>query len=250
MSFLRIASLVLSLFLLTPGPTDAAGNDALDAGQRKAIEQVVREYLENNPKVLIDALKSLRERQAAEEKARSQTALASRRAELENDPASPVGGSTSGDVTVVEFFDYQCGYCKRVLPVVQELLRGDGNIRIVFKEFPILGAQSVIASRAALAAWKQGSDAYNNFHFTLMAAKGKLSEAKVMAVATKLGLDVERLRRDMAAPEIDGALQKNFKLAEDLGIRGTPAFVIGDRLVPGAIDLKTFQKLIAEARKG
>ena len=250
MSFLRIAPFVLTLFLLAPGPAAAGDDDALGAGQKKAIEQVVREYLENNPEVLINALKSHRERQEAQQKARSQAELVSRRAELENDPASPSGGNTSGDVTVVEFFDYQCGYCKRVLPVVRELLLGDANIRIVFKEFPILGAPSVIASRAALAAWKQGPSGYNKFHFALMAAKGKLSEDKVMAVAAKSGLDVERLRRDMAAPEIDDALQKNFKLAEDLGIRGTPAFVIGDRLVPGAIDLKTFQKLIAEARKG
>ena len=249
MPFLRIVPFVLSLFLLAPHPV-AAGDDALGPGQRKAIEQVVREYLENNPEVLIDALKSLRKRQEAEKKAHTRAALASRRSELENDPATPIGGNTKGNVTLVEFFDYQCGFCKRVLPAVQELLRGDGNIRIVFKEFPILGAQSVIAARAALAAWKQDHDRYSKFHFALMAAKGKLSEDKVMAVAAKSGLDVDRLRRDMTAPEIDRALQKNFRLAEDLGIRGTPVFVIGDRLVPGAIDLKTFQKLIAEARQG
>ncbi len=250
MPFLRIAPFVLSLFLLAPYLAAAAGDDALGPGQRKAIEQVVREYLENNPEILIDALKSLRQRQKAEQRTRSQTALASRRSELDNDPATPIGGNTSGNVTLVEFFDYQCGFCKRVLPAVQELLRGDGNIRFVFKEFPILGPESVFAARAALAAWKQDHGRYNKFHFALMATKGKLSEDKVMAVAAKSGLDVDRLRRDMAAPEIDDVLQKNFRLAEDLGIRGTPAFVIGDRLVPGAIDLKTFQKLIAEARKG
>ncbi|MDP6573927.1 MAG: DsbA family protein [Rhodospirillales bacterium] len=249
MPFLRIAPFVLSLFLLAPGPA-AAGDDTLGPDHRKAIEQVVREYLENNPEILVDALKSLREKQEAKQKERSQAALASRQSELENDPATPFGGNIKGNVTVVEFFDYQCGYCKRVRPVVEELLRGDGNIRIVFKEFPILGAPSVIAARAALAAWKQDHGGYNKFHFALMATKGRLSEEKIMAVAAKSGLDVERLRRDMAAPEIDEALQKNFRLAEDLGIRGTPAFVIGKRLVPGAIDLKAFQKLIAEARRG
>ncbi len=249
MPFLRIAPFVLSLFLLALGPA-AAGDDTLGPDHRKAIEQVVREYLNNNPEILVDALKSLREKQEGKQKARSQTVLTSRRPELENDPATPFGGNIKGNVTVVEFVDYQCGYCKRVRPVVEELLRGDGNIRIVFKELPILGAPSVIAARAALAAWKQSHGGYNKFHFALMATKGKLSEDKIMAVAAKSGLDVERLRRDMAAPEIDEALQKNFRLAEDLGIRGTPAFVIGKRLVPGAIDLKAFQKLIAEARRG
>jgi len=250
MPFLRKAPFVLALFLLPPGPAAAGIDDALAAGQKKAIEQVVRKYLENNPEVLIDALKSLRERQETNQKARSQAMLAARRADLETDPASPSGGSTSGDVTVVEFFDYQCGYCKRIQPVVKELLRGDSNIRIVFKEFPILGAPSVIASRAALAAWKQGPGVYKKLHFELMATKGTLSEDKVMAVAAKSGLDMERLRQDMAAPEIETALQKNYKLAEDLGIRGTPAFVIGDRLIPGTINLKTFQRFIAEAREG
>ncbi len=249
MPFLRIAPFVLSLFLLALGPA-AAGDDTLGPDHRKAIEQVVREYVKNNPEILVDALKSLREKQEGKQKARSQTVLTSRRPELENDPATPFGGNIKGNVTVVEFVDYQCGYCKRVRPVVEELLRGDGNIRIVFKEFPILGAPSVIAARAALAAWKQSHGGYNKFHFALMATKGKLSEDRIMAVAAKSGLDVERLRRDMAAPEIDEALQKNFRLAEDLGIRGTPAFVIGKRLVPGAIDLKAFQKLIAEARRG
>ncbi len=249
MPFLRIAPFVLSLFLLALGPA-AAGDDTLGPDHRKAIEQVVREYVKNNPEILVDALKSLREKQEGKQKARSQTVLTSRRPELENDPATPFGGNIKGNVTVVEFVDYQCGYCKRVRPVVEELLRGDGNIRIVFKELPILGAPSVIAARAALAAWKQSHGGYNKFHFALMATKGKLSEDKIMAVAAKSGLDVERLRRDMAAPEIDEALQKNFRLAEDLGIRGTPAFVIGKRLVPGAIDLKAFQKLIAEARRG
>ena len=249
MPFLRIAPFVLSLFLLAFRPA-AAGDDTLGPDHRKAIEQVVREYLNNNPEILVDALKSLREKQEGKQKARSQTVLTSRRPELENDPATPFGGNIKGNVTVVEFVDYQCGYCKRVRPVVEELLRGDGNIRIVFKELPILGAPSVIAARAALAAWKQSHGGYNKFHFALMATKGKLSEDRIMAVAAKSGLDVERLRRDMAAPEIDEALQKNFRLAEDLGIRGTPAFVIGKRLVPGAIDLKAFQKLIAEARRG
>ena len=115
MPFLRIAPFVLFLFLLAPGPA-AAGDDTLDPGQRKAIEQVVREYLENNPDVLINALRNLRERQAAEKKARSRAALVSRRSELENDPATPFGGNIKGNVTLVEFFDYQCGFCKRVRP--------------------------------------------------------------------------------------------------------------------------------------
>ena len=249
MPFLRIASFVLALFLLAPYPA-AAGDDALGASQRKAIEKVVREYLKNNPDVLIDALENLRERQDAEKKSRGQAALAARRSELENDPATPFGGNTKGNVTLVEFFDYQCGFCKRVMPALRELLRSDGNIRMVFKEFPILGAASVIAARAALAAWKQDRGGYRTFHFALMATKGKLSEDKIMAVAVESGLDMDRLRRDMAAPEIDDVLQKNLRLADALGIRGTPAFVIGDRLVPGAIDLKTFRKLIADARKG
>ena len=134
MPFLRIAPFVLSLFLLALGPA-AAGDDTLGPDHRKAIEQVVREYLNNNPEILVDALKSLREKQEGKQKARSQTVLTSRRPELENDPATPFGGNIKGNVTVVEFVDYQCGYCKRVRPVVEELLRGDDPIEERFAAF-------------------------------------------------------------------------------------------------------------------
>jgi len=153
-------------------------------------------------------------------------------------------------VTIVEFFDYQCPYCKRVFPAVQTLLKTDGNIRYVFKEFPILGPQSVVAARAALAAWKLDRDRYVPFHTALMQSRGRLSERKILDVAAEIGLDVERLRAAMADPGIDKVLARNAELARALDINGTPAFVIGEKVVPGAVDLETLTALVSQARGG
>ena len=161
---------------------------------------------------------------------------------------SPVSGNPKGDVTLVEFFDYQCGYCKRSLKPVKDLLETDRQLRVVWKEFPILGPVSRFAARAAMASEKQGR--YLEFHVAVMGSRGKLTEDRVMALAGSVGLDIQRLRRDMEDPAIENYLDETIRLARVLGIRGTPAFVIGDTLVPGVVGDARLKELIAKGPVG
>ena len=215
---------------------------------RAAIEQIVREYLLAHPEILVEALTAYQEKQEAEQANAQRQALVSRQDELFKNPTSPVAGNPQGDVTLVEFFDYQCGYCKSVHADVRRLLDQDGKVRLVLKEFPILGPASLTASRAALAAQKQGK--YDAMHNALMENRGQLDDDKIMRIAGSVGLDVERLKKDMQAPEIQDALQRNLRLAGELNIRGTPAFVIGDQIVPGAVSLERLKEMVAAKREG
>ncbi len=249
MSLAGFMRIFVAFFILAALPALAA-EDALSPRQKQAVEEVVRDYLLRNPEVLVEAIRALRTRQEAEDRNKVQKNLASLRGELENDPTSPVVGNPRGDVTIVEFFDYRCGFCKRVFPSLMTLMNSDGNIRYAFKEFPILGPDSVVAARAALAVWKLDKTKYQAFHAALMESRGELPERKVMKIAAKKGLDVGKLRKIMADPGIERVIQRNYQLAKALAITGTPAFVIGKRLVRGAIDLETMEQLVAEARKG
>ena len=161
---------------------------------------------------------------------------------------SPVSGNPQGDVTLVEFFDYQCGHCKRSLQSVMDLLESDGQLRIVWKEFPILGSVSRFAARAGMAAARQGR--YLEYHVAVMGSRGRLTEDGIMAMAADAGLDVRRLRRDMRDPAIKDYLDETIRLARTLGIGGTPAYVIGDALVPGAVGGDRLKEFIAKARSG
>ncbi len=241
----RFTSAVLCAAVVAVGA--AAAEEPFTPEKTSAIEKIVREYILKNPEIIIEAARILRMRKETAARNQTRRTVLARRDELFNDPASPVGGNPQGDVTVVEFFDYQCPYCKRVLPSIQALLAEDGNLRYVFKEFPILGKASVFAARAALAAQRQGK--YLEFHMAVMPAKGKLTEAKVMRLAKTAGLDVDRLRRDMADGTIDDSIRRNLELASALNVNGTPAFVIGDTVVPGAVDIDTLRSLIARERQ-
>lgn len=245
MSF-RLLSLVFAAVLAA---APAAAQDALSPAQKLAVETIVRDYLRDHPEMILEALQNLEQRREAEQQERARQMLAERRGELINDPATPVEGNPKGDVTLVEFFDYRCGYCKSVSATVAEVVRQDGNVRLVLKEFPILGPASVVASRAALAAWRQDRAKYLPFHKAMMDAKGDLTESRVLQIATGLGLDADRLAKGMQAPEINTALQRNLELAKALEINGTPAFVIGEQVVPGAIGADGLKQLIAEARR-
>jgi protein-disulfide isomerase len=189
----------------------------------------------------------LQRRQAEAAAARQHAAIVENRSELLDDSASPVGGNPDGDVTLVEFFDYRCAYCRRVVSSMRALLDEDRELRVVFKELPVLGPDSERAARAALASRRQGG--YVPFHFALMAAED-LSPRGIRAAAEAVGLNADRLEVDMASPEVNAAIEANFALAEELGIEGTPAFVIGTKLVPGAVDRARLEQLIREARSG
>jgi protein-disulfide isomerase len=167
--------------------------------------------------------------------------------ELLDDPADPTGGNPKGDITIVEFFDYRCPYCRRVEPSVAAIIKDDPGLRIVYKEFPILGPESVFAAHVAFAALTQGK--YQQFHNAMMAAKGEINEEAILKVATGAGLDVARVKTDMSAPEIDQIIKRNYALADALAINGTPAFVIGDNLIPGAVELEDLKHMIATVRR-
>ena len=168
------------------------------------------------------------------------------KSELLDTAASPSAGNPKGDVTVVEFFDFQCGYCKQVSPMLSELLRADPGVRIVFKQFPVLGPKSVTAAKFALAAARQGK--YQAIHEALLSTEG-IDDAKLFLIAEGNGLDATRLRQDMASSAVADEIEVNSKLGASLGITGTPAFVVGDTLVPGALDLNAMRQLIAAARQ-
>lgn len=232
--------------LSRPGD-DPAAAATLSPDQKNAIRALIRDYLVENPEIIDEAMDALREKKRLAKATRERQALSLYREALVSDPETPVVGNPQGDVTIVEFFDYQCGYCKRVFPALMKTVKNDGNVRLALKEFPILGPQSRFAAEASLASREQGK--YRAFHMALMVVRGKLTEAKVMAVARSVGIDTGKLRKDMRATKIQTAIELNFKLADALGIRGTPAFIIGDRLVPGAISIETLRDLIAKARR-
>ncbi len=231
---------------LTGGP--ARAEHEADTLEQKEMERAFEKFLYGHPDVVVDILRKLREREEATKAENMSSLIAAQRETLLNDPTSPVGGNPNGEVTVVEFFDYNCGYCKRVMPNVIKLMEEDSGVRLVYKEFPILGPGSVSAARAALASLRQDPGKYQAFHTALMSSRGRLKMPKIMQIAREIGFDTDRLEADMAAPEIEATIARNLALARTLGINGTPSFVIGDQLVPGAVELDTLKRLVARAR--
>ncbi len=216
--------------------------------ERLVFEKNVRNYLLQNPEIIVEAMQILRNREQAQTRNQQTNTLAKLQPDIYQDSLAPIGGNPKGDVTIVEFFDYNCGYCKRVYPTVAKLLKSDGKIRYIFKEFPILGPSSIIAARAALAAWNLDRPKYEVFHAALMKSRGRLSEGKILRIATKSGYNKTKLKSAMKDPEIEAAIQKNRIIAQALKITGTPAFIIGNQVIPGAIEIDVMKKIIAEFR--
>ncbi|MFM2128507.1 MAG: hypothetical protein RL477_53 [Pseudomonadota bacterium] len=207
----------------------------------------VRGYLTSHPEVIMEAVEALRRRDTALQEARQRAAIRANRAAIVDAGPLPVSGNRAGDVTVVEFFDYRCPYCRQAAGEVKALLAADRGIRFVLKEFPVLGPESVFAARAAIAASMQGR--YGEFHDALMARAGDLDEAAVIDTARAVGLDIERLRRDMGASQVAALINETHALARKLFITGTPSFVIGDDLVPGFATAADLASLVARARR-
>ena len=221
----------------------------ITAEQRKTIEGVVEDYLLRNPELIERAMQALEAKREAAKERVAIAALETYRRDLFESPATPVGGNADGDVTVVEFFDYRCGVCRRVHPIVGELTASDGNIRRVYMEWPILGPASVFAAHAALAARNQGKEKYFRFHDLMMESRGQLDRGKILSLAERAGLDRRRLDRDLGAAEIANVIKRNYAIADALGLNGTPSFVIGRKVVRGGRDLRTMRQLVAEARE-
>jgi protein-disulfide isomerase len=240
-----IAALSLFAFPFLVGP--AFAQSTLSEAQKKEVKSLVREYILENPEIVTEAVQLLQDREEKNKASKVVAAINSNKAALFNPPEGTVLGNPKGDVTLVEFFDYNCGYCKQVFPTLMETVKEDGKVKLVVKEFPILGNPSVVASRAALASRKQNK--YNEFHTAMLSHRGSLTEESIMKIAADVKLDVKKLQADMKAPEINEILTKNHQLAQALGIEGTPAIVVGETLVPGALQKDHLKELIADARK-
>lgn len=225
-----------------PSAAEATSNMPKDEFERR-----VRDYLLAHPEVIAEAINRLEAKQREQEVNNARVILKSRANEVFHDPGSPVGGNPKGDATLVEFFDYNCPYCKKMAPVMIEAEKADPRLRIVYKEFPILGPGSLFAAKAALAADRQGK--YVAFHRALSQVRGTIDEARVLDVARAAGLDVTRLKADVLDPKISAQIDKNLELARALNINGTPGFVVGETIFTGATDLKSTQTMIAAARK-
>ncbi|MER9329175.1 DsbA family protein [Mesorhizobium sp. M0152] len=240
---------VTGWFLLNPG-VQSFERSALAAGEtfQDQLDQRIHDYILAHPEVLVQALQSLDQRQREADAAEARKVLKERADDIFRDKQSPIGGNAQGNVTLVEFFDYNCPYCRVMAPIMDQAVADDPQLRIVYKEFPVLGPDSVFAAKAALAADKQGK--YAAFHKALYGAKTRVTEAVVLRVADKAGLDVERMKTDMRQPDIQAMIDRNTELAQALRISGTPGFVAGDRIFPGATDLATLKQLVEQARTG
>lgn len=236
-------ALLIALIALFVLPAQAAEfNDA----QKKELGDIIRQYLLENPEVVRDAMQELeRKQQEAEDSARTDT-LKTMAAEIFRSKDDLIGGNPNGKVTMVEFFDYNCGYCKRAFPDVMKMVDSDKDLKLVMKEFPILGPGSVYAARAALASRKQGK--YWEYHMALMAHEGRIDEAVADQIAEAAGLDVKKLKADMEADEVNQVITRNMQLADSLKIQGTPAFIIDETVIPGAVGYEALAAVVKQVR--
>ncbi len=238
-----LCSLLLAL-LTIPG---TVAQEPANSHTKAEIERIVKEYILQHPEVLLESVRSMQERDRAAQQQKAKGALSSRQSELLRDPTSPATKPAAADqLSIVEFFDYRCGFCKRVDPTLMKVLADNPNVRLVFKEFPILGPESVLASKAALAAQKQGK--YLKFHQALMDSTAAVNAATIEQVGKDIGLDMTKMKADMDAPDVAAAIAKNTELATALDVSSTPTFVVGSDVVAGAMDAAALQKLISKAQ--
>jgi protein-disulfide isomerase len=242
---LLAAGALLAVGTAKPGRLAAASADL--PPDKAALGKTIREYLIANPEVLVEAMQELERKQDGQRDAVAQKGVQENQAELFRDPDSPTGGNPNGDVVIVDFNDYQCPYCKRTHQAMKSVVAADGKVKTIYKDLPILGEASKVAAVAALASVKQGK--HTAFHNALMEFSGKLDRDKILDIASSVGIDRAQLEKDMEDPKLKRTIERNLELASALGIRGTPAFVIGKQFVPGAVDASALKQLIADARK-
>jgi protein-disulfide isomerase len=238
-------------FMLSLGAVAASAQSIPDA-QRGEIEKIVREYLIQHPEVLQEAMSALEKKQAADEVLKNKAAITQNAESIFSSPRQVVTGNPQGDVTFVEFFDYNCGYCKRAMADMLDLIKNDPKLKVVLKEFPVLGPGSVEAARVAVAVRMQDKTGkkYMDFHQKLLGGRGQADKARALAAAKDAGLDMARLERDMASDEVRQTLAESLDLAEKLGLNGTPSYVIGSNVIVGAVGLDKLKENINSARCG
>ena len=249
-SFRFLSSAVFAL-ALGCAPLSASAQSFSDT-QRGDIETIVRNYLIAHPEVLEEAMNELQKRQAAAEAEKHEASVASNADAIFNSPRGVTLGNKDGDVTFVEFFDYNCGYCKRAMTDMLDLMKADPKLKVVLKEFPVLSQGSVEAAQVAVAVRMQDPTGkkYLDFHQKLLGGRGAADKARAMAVAKEVGLDMARLDKDIASAEVRNTLEENMKLAEAMGMNGTPSYVIGKQVVIGAVGIDSLKEKIGVARCG
>ena len=213
---------------------------------QSALEETIHNYILAHPEVIAESLRTMEVRQQEAESRNTQQNIVAHQADLLHDQLSPASGNPVGDVTVIEFFDYRCGFCKQVAAAVTQLQKEDTNIRVVYKDFPILGELSVLAAKAALSAHRQGK--HRQFHEALLASVDELTREELFAIAAQVGLDAQKLEKDLQSSDIDTILNNNRLLARSLGINGTPTFIVNTSLQPGALNLQELKELVSHAR--
>jgi protein-disulfide isomerase len=246
----RLLAAVFTALLLAVPPSVRA--DEISKAQKSDIERIVHDYLVAHPEVLQEAMAELEKRQQAADAEKHKAAVKQHADALFSSPDQVTLGNPDGNVTFVEFFDYNCGYCKRAMNDMLALMKTDPKLKVVLKEFPVLGPGSVEAARVAVAVRMQDKTGkkYLEFHQKLLGGRGQADSARALAVAKEVGVDMARLEKDLKSPEVEKTLQQDFKLAEALGLNGTPSYVIGDNVIVGAIGLQGLQEKINTARCG
>jgi protein-disulfide isomerase len=249
-SFRLLVPALLALALCGAPPTASA--QSFSDVQRGDIETIVRNYLLAHPEVLEEAMTELSKRQAAAETEKHEASVARNAETIFNSPRGVTLGNKEGDVTFVEFFDYNCGYCKRAMTDMLDLMKADPKLKVVLKEFPVLSQGSVEAAQVAVAVRMQDASGkkYLDFHQKLLGGRGPADKARAMAAAKEAGLDMGKIEKDLASPEVRATLEENLKLAEAMGMNGTPSYVIGKQVVIGAVGLDNLKEKIGIARCG
>src|SRR5476651_1946521 len=247
----RFFQSVLLAFALCGAPAIASAQSFSDA-QRGEIETIIKSYLLAHPELLEEVSAELSKRQAAAETVKHEAAVDKNAQAIFSSPRGVTIGNKDGDVTFVEFFDYNCGYCKRAMTDMLDLMKSDPKLKVVLMEFPVLGPGSVEAAQVAVAVRMQDPSGkkYLDFHQKLLGGRGQADKAHAMAAAKDAGLDMTRLEKDLASPEVNATIEENFKLAEDMGMNGTPSYVIGKQVVIGAVGVENLKEKIGLARCG
>jgi protein-disulfide isomerase len=247
---LKISRTAALLGALAIAPAAMAQSTVFNEQQKQAIGEIVKDYLVKNPEVLTEVIAELEKRQAEAQQVAQAGAVQETKQSLLNASHSYVVGNPSGDITLVEFFDYNCGYCKKALSDVQTLMKSDPKLRVVLKDFPVLGPDSVEASRVALAVKNQlqGQKLFD-YHVKVMDSRGRVNGERAMAVAKDMGVDMARLQKDVESPEVRNALQENMALGDKLSLTGTPAFIVGETVIPGAVGLDPLKQLVNNVRQ-
>ena len=232
-----------------PSAPERQAPSPFDANQKAAIQAIIKDYLINNPEVMLEIQTALENKMEKLQADKLKVALEANAAEIYRHADAPVAGNPTGDITVVEFFDYNCGYCKRAFGDIAKLVEADPKVKLVMKELPILSKGSEEAARVALAARLQGK--YWPTHRALIALRGEVNEQTALRAVEKLGLDMTKLKKDMTADVVSAEIARVRDLAQKMGIQGTPHFLVGDRAIPGAPGnlLEQIQGHVAELRK-